>query len=510
MGLTKENTPQLVLGCPGAGKTTYLLDQVEQELAGGVPPDRLGFVTFTRKARDEAVGRACARFGLTPGDLPYFVTLHALGFRQMGLRSEQVLDDDHFLALSDFLGMTITGKGGATEGQLIQRGLGDKMLFHYNLSRNCLRSPQEHHSQALEPFDWWVFERFCRGLEQFKKSWGLFDYTDMLSHWIDGGQKPALDVLFVDEAQDLSKLQWRAVEKLAEGARRVVVAGDDDQAIFTWAGADVETFLHLPAQVTLLDQSYRCPLMVQEIASRLAEMLYDRRPKRWKPRPELGWVDRPVRVADIDMSQGEWLVLARNAYLLQEAEEAARQAGWLYERNGNPSLSPGLLRAVLAWETLRKGGTISATMAADVYDQMSAGRGYKRGQKTLLQKLGKDAEEDIEEFSLADLTQHYGLQVNSIWHDAFDRVALDHRAYIVSALRNREKPSQPRIKLSTIHQAKGGEADNVVLLTDMSWQSSQTLRNNPDSETRVFYVGATRARETLHIVAPHTRLRFDI
>ena len=80
-------------------------------------------------------------------------------------------------------------------------------------------------------------------------------------------------------------------------------------------------------------------------------------------------------------------------------------------------------------------------------------------------------------------------------------IAADEREYLRSVLRNGEKfYDKPRISISTIHQSKGGEADNVVLLTDMgrlSWENSHS-----DEENRVWYVAATRARENLYVVRP--------
>jgi DNA helicase-2/ATP-dependent DNA helicase PcrA len=59
-----------------------------------------------------------------------------------------------------------------------------------------------------------------------------------------------------------------------------------------------------------------------------------------------------------------------------------------------------------------------------------------------------------------------------------------------------------RVKLSTIHGAKGGEADNVLLLTDLSTKFAREYDRNADDIHRLFYVGLTRARESLHIVLP--------
>ena len=60
----------------------------------------------------------------------------------------------------------------------------------------------------------------------------------------------------------------------------------------------------------------------------------------------------------------------------------------------------------------------------------------------------------------------------------------------------------PRIQLSTIHSVKGGERQNVVLLSDLSHNTNKSYEKNPDDENRLFYVGATRTKENLHIVQP--------
>ena len=60
----------------------------------------------------------------------------------------------------------------------------------------------------------------------------------------------------------------------------------------------------------------------------------------------------------------------------------------------------------------------------------------------------------------------------------------------------------PRILLSTIHGVKGGEEQNVVLLSDLSLNTQKGYERNPDDENRLFYVGATRTKEHLHIVEP--------
>ena len=65
-----------------------------------------------------------------------------------------------------------------------------------------------------------------------------------------------------------------------------------------------------------------------------------------------------------------------------------------------------------------------------------------------------------------------------------------------------ELNKEPRIKLSTIHSVKGGEEDNVVILPDLTMNTQKSYERNRDDENRLFYVGATRAKEHLHVVRP--------
>ena len=56
---------------------------------------------------------------------------------------------------------------------------------------------------------------------------------------------------------------------------------------------------------------------------------------------------------------------------------------------------------------------------------------------------------------------------------------------------------RPKIRLSTIHGAKGGEANNVLLYLDLSGKALMEMERNPDDAYRVLYVGVTRAKENL-------------
>tara|TARA_R100001086_G_scaffold61554_1_gene28514 strand:+ start:275 stop:535 length:261 start_codon:yes stop_codon:yes gene_type:complete len=82
---------------------------------------------------------------------------------------------------------------------------------------------------------------------------------------------------------------------------------------------------------------------------------------------------------------------------------------------------------------------------------------------------------------------------------------------MIALLRRGEKLTEdPRVRLSTIHAAKGKECQHVVLLTDLSRKAWTQMQAHESDELRTFYVGATRARESLHIIMPQTQYYFPM
>ena len=104
---------------------------------------------------------------------------------------------------------------------------------------------------------------------------------------------------------------------------------------------------------------------------------------------------------------------------------------------------------------------------------------------------------------MKECSDKHGLITQAVWFEALDGAPLKAVKYIRKMRENDEKLNQePRILLSTIHGVKGGEADNVVLLTDLSNNTQKSYERYPDDENRLFYVGATRAKDHLHVIKP--------
>jgi hypothetical protein len=88
-------------------------------------------------------------------------------------------------------------------------------------------------------------------------------------------------------------------------------------------------------------------------------------------------------------------------------------------------------------------------------------------------------------------------------------VALDIPFRVIDFYRDVDLDVTPSIRLSTIHASKGHEADRVILLTDMTQRVAETADKHPEDEIRVFYVGMTRAKNTLDIVEGHNGFKLN-
>jgi superfamily I DNA/RNA helicase len=74
-------------------------------------------------------------------------------------------------------------------------------------------------------------------------------------------------------------------------AERVYVAGDDDQAIYRWAGARPEFLMNMEGTRTILNRSYRLAESIHAKANKLIKRVSDRVDKEWTAREEKGQVN---------------------------------------------------------------------------------------------------------------------------------------------------------------------------------------------------------------------------
>ena len=490
----------IILGPPGTGKTTTLLNLVDQFLKDGIRPRQIGYFSFTKKAATEAATRAAEKFNLDiENDLPFFRTLHSYAFNQLGMTKEKMMKQEDYKEFGQKCGIPIkTAKYSSEDGTF---NSDNEYLTIINTARVKRMDLLEYYDSRQNILD---IERgtlflLAEELKRFKKEKGLRDFTDLLEDFLNKETLNKFEVLFIDEAQDLSLLQWDMVRKIWSRAGKTYIAGDDDQAIFKWAGADVDHFIALKEEVDdiqTLDQSYRIPGgPIHELSQKIIGKVQNRFDKDYKPREEIGILKRYSDITQVDMSKGEWLVLSSANYFLEDAKDLCEIQGWYFQYKGINSVPLKLLLALNNWEAWRKDAQLNHLEIKNIYEYLGSNvlPGFQKG-KTLHSDT---------KYLMRDCRADHGLITDNVWYQAFEGLDPMTETYIRNMRANGEQINKnPRIKMSTIHAAKGGEADNVLLMQDLTGAALETFSHDPDELHRLFYTGATRAKRELHVLDP--------
>ena len=485
----------IVLGPPGTGKTRTLLNKVEDYLKE-TDPDKIGYFAFTQKAAYEARDRAMKKFNLTEDDLPYFRTLHSLAFRRLGIKKENVMQPHHYKDLGDKLKLPLSVPSWDTdESHAFFSSNSEELNIIDKAKHKQITVEQQYdlgeHTKEVSREKLIILDN---ELKIYKKEYGLIDFHNMISQFIKSDKCPKFDVTFIDEAQDLSRVQWDMAKNIWTNTDDSFVAGDDDQAIFRWAGADVDSFIALDGKINQLIQSFRVPAKVHKLAANIVNRISNRINKNWLPSQREGDVKWYDSFDQINLKEGKWLVLTRTNYQHKAIEEVLYKDGLYYKSRKGKNYEGELYKAVTDWENLRKVSLLEYKKLSHIFSYM----GPNNLDKLAIQGMAKEAFYGIDQ-----LKRDYGLKTNAVWYEALDGAGSRRVEYLRSMRNNGEKLNQdPRINISTIHGAKGGECDNVVLLTDLTENTQKGYDRNPDDEERLFYVGATRTKEALHIVRP--------
>jgi superfamily I DNA/RNA helicase len=456
---------ELVFGPPGTGKTTEMLRRLQGFLEGGIAPRKIAYCSFTQEGTNQGKLRAKQKFGFHDEDMPYFCTLHSLAFHLLGLTPQQVIKPHHYKEFSDIVGMQFTGYYSDE-----RNSPSDKYLFYGEL----LRNNKEYALSVMENVDVDKLFLVRKAYKRYKEDRGIIDFGDMLELCIKEKFKVPVEVAILDEAQDLSTLQWEFFESVFAKCPLWIVAGDDDQAIYQWSGADVNKFLSLQATdtPTVLHQSHRLPIVVQAYSNAITDRITKRVRKEFKPRGELGHLSFETSYKDVKFNtEDTYMILSRNNCYLDEVETWLQQNGLIYERRSKKSIQDDELCLIKEWEGFRKGRT---------------------------KHLSVDLQMVLKDKAKGD----------DPWYDAFEWDS--HQVAYYRDYLSRKGAKNPNIRLATIHTVKGAEADHVILLSDMSRNTFSNYKKNPDMEERVWYVGATRAAESLTIITPTTNRHYPL
>ena len=511
-----------VIGPPGTGKTTWIARQVSIALEKGYLPMVL---SLTRAAAAEAKGEI--------NNLPsgHVGTLHSAAYR--GLNGPTLIRDkgvrerwnaEHATLAMGELSEDLDDRTAANIALVDAKPRnGDMLLREYDLLR-------AHHT----PRDRWrdQMRLWAELWDGWKAKNNVMDFTDLITHAL--ARVPSAPgtptVIFVDEAQDLSAVEYKLVEKWGKAAGRLVLVGDPWQNLYRWRGADPDL---LGTPDVVLKRSHRVPRAVHDVATTWMRFMGRYPALEYLPDEREGEVHRGVgtwrtpdlRAVNADLDAGlTVMILASCAFHLVPTIQAARALGLPFGNRWR-------LRNA-SWNPLRGGGAgvLSAYLDLSTSGELSFERLFQWVRrvkvKGVLRKgvLRKDLQRQAEEGGAIDTGALYEVLTD----EAMDAVLrgdtdwlMEHATmgaasslrYALQVMRVNGVDAltdEPRLTIGTIHSTKGAEASSVYLYPDLSNSGYENWLAHHDHPARrdiarLMYVGMTRARDKLTLMPAHRR-----
>jgi superfamily I DNA/RNA helicase len=410
----------------------------------------------------------------------------------------------------------------------------------------------------VDPARWPATIRvFERKWVQYKHERRLLDFCDLIDTCLaEVAIAPGNpSVIFADEAQDLNIMQLRLIRKWGQRASYSVLAFDDDQTMFSFIGATPEAILDADIpddHKIILRQSYRVPRTVHRLTSDLIHRVSRRQEKIHFPRPATGAVYRlsgtykspeycVISSAIRHLERGNTIMfLTSCSYMLRPIIQVLRKYAipfhnpyrkangfWNPLRLGPRSMSRRILSLLVAHPRYGEGQRQWTQRDVALWAECLRDQGVLRpGAQALLRSADENEAVTVEQLAqvlepgaLASLLAAFDSDWRALLHwwrtlmapDYYNRIQFP--ASVVARRGPQALVEDPQVVVGTIHSVKGGQADVVYLFPDLSraaeasYQVAGPLR---DSVIRVFYVGATRARETLYVCQPTTAMAVSI
>jgi superfamily I DNA/RNA helicase len=484
---------KIIIGPPGTGKTTTLLNEM-QALANVYSPRDIIMCSFTRAAAWEVSNRVEKTIGA-----PFTVgTIHSFCYRLLGLSPECMMSPKRWEQFASDYNIPIRQSfilGGSEPKSNAEKALAC-ISFIENHDKDVLEWPViktgmlPHYPEAGLDY----VKRTYKQLQEFKQHNGLLDFNDLLKLVLE--EKIMLEgkVLCVDEAQDLSARQWKVIDMWAPKFEQIIIAGDDDQAVYEWSGAAPEILIKKANQhgYTVLNKSYRIPGNVLKLCQWVIGHVSRRVRKDFQAAKEGGIVkrvpgefresildklyDKQVRLlVRSNWQMDAWRELLTKHNIPWQIESAGRYGSSYW---GNPDLAGALaaIKCLIEEKTPPKGDLLALLKYIPANHRLAPW-----GVKTA-----------VEEGRSVDLTPLFQQAAQDPW-GFLVKMSSDEVEKLKEIVVD-WKLEEPRWTLSTIHTAKGTEADYVIIDHKLPKQLKGRI-SFPDSEHRIAYTAASRARE---------------
>lgn len=315
------------------------------------------------------------------------------------------------------------------------------------------------------------------------------DYTDMLYIPFSLKMRPLqFKWVFVDEAQDLNPLQRFFIQKCMKWGARIIFVGDRFQAIYGFAGASVDSIdkikKHFNAYEMPLNVCYRCPKSHISLAQ---EIVPEIRPTEWAIEGEI--FNRQYQDSFEFVKPGDLIICRMNAPLVKYCFSLIAR--------GIPANIRGRDIGKNMADLVNKISK-SRTFSWENFEEEVNNFFQKKIEKILKKNNGDQKDPEIQDQN--DKMEAL-LSLKEAINPSSCQNFIDKIFEIFSESENKDEEKKI-VWLSTVHKAKGLQADNVFILRPdkLPLNHPKMLNWQHDQEMNLKYVALTRAKKTLTFV----------
>lgn len=272
--------PMMVVAGPGSGKTTTIVNRIDNLIkSAGVSPADILVLTFTKAAANEMQARFESKVDSKVKGRVRFGTFHSIFFWILkiayNLSSQNIISETEEIKL-------IKSFTNDIEIDVLKSGddLANTVLQEISIIKSNMINIDDYYSPNL-PAD--VFRSIYFRLEKEKKRSGKIDFDDMLTmcyELLSDRQDILLKVqglfkyILVDEFQDTNKIQYELLKLIAAPENNVFIVGDDDQSVYGFRGATpmiMQLFEkdYVGASKVMLTKNFRSASVITKMSSRL-------------------------------------------------------------------------------------------------------------------------------------------------------------------------------------------------------------------------------------------------
>lgn len=492
-----------IVGPPGTGKTTKIISLL-QEAALRYPIESIGGVSFTNAAVESLVKKVKEVSGI-PEHISGKIqikTLHAHCFELLGLTVDRIADKkikEFNEAYPDYA-LYFT--------QIVE----DEEDKHFENIKNIenyrlFREMQIFRNKRLKQSDWPIEVReFYEVWDGWVQSKDYYDFTGLLETILDIDRCIAASVLFVDECQDLTRLQLDIILNWARNIEETYLVGDSDQAIYRFAGGQPEVFRDIRYdEKIVLSQSYRVPPAIHAYALKILEGIKDREEAEYLP--YTGGVNgQVIQILEPDLSlDGSHMIICRCQFRVYFWMNWLEERGLLWNNPYRPedlSWNPEATeewKALAAYREFLGEGELPVKQFKAMIKVARQIGNMQRGTKKRVEEM-QNSSDLVTLDTIADLGFFASFLDESRSIDEIFN--LKSKAGKIAWKYLQGEAKKPII-VGTIHSVKGGEADHVWIDLKRTKKILNAMKLSETArfdEMRIKYVAVTRARKTVGMV----------